>query len=161
MRHYWTSINKKLDGQKWVQTIKLRGDNKNKQQIHNRGQKARIKNGKSQDTLSPYSNSGDHQFIPLKFRRLMNTSPKDLIWGYGGGPPTDQTEVRTEFSQLAANFRQKCDGELVLRAHSVYKSNSRALPSFHKVSRTATYHSNVTTLLNLRFSIYLTTTNHY
>ena len=34
---------------------------------------------KSHDALSPYSNSGDHQFIPLKFRRLMNTSPKDRI----------------------------------------------------------------------------------
>ena len=31
---------------------------------------------KSHDALSPYSYSGDHQFIPLKFRRLMNTSPK-------------------------------------------------------------------------------------
>ena len=27
-------------------------------------------------TLSPYSNSGDLQFIPLKFRQEMNTSPK-------------------------------------------------------------------------------------
>ena len=34
------------------------------------------KKRKSHDALSPYSNSGDHQFIPLKFRRLMNTSPK-------------------------------------------------------------------------------------
>ena len=31
---------------------------------------------KLQDPLSPYSNSGDHQFIPLKFRQEMNTSPK-------------------------------------------------------------------------------------
>ena len=76
-----------------------------------RGQKTKPnqdkKKRKSHDTLSPYSNSGDHQFIPLKFRRLMNTSPKDRIWGYGGGPPTNQTQVRTEFGQLAANFRQK------------------------------------------------------
>ena len=62
---------------------------------------------KSHDALSPYSNSGDHQFIPLKFRRLMNTSPKDRIWGYGGGPPTNQTHMATEFDQLAANFRLK------------------------------------------------------
>ena len=62
---------------------------------------------KLQDPLSPYSNSGDHQFIPLKFRRLMNTSPKDRIWGYGGGPPTDQKKVATKFGQLAANFRLK------------------------------------------------------
>ena len=34
---------------------------------------------KLQDPLSPYSKSGDLQFIPLKFRRLMNTSPKDRI----------------------------------------------------------------------------------
>ena len=32
-------------------------------------EKPKKKNGKSQDTLSPYSNSGDHQFIPLKFWR--------------------------------------------------------------------------------------------
>ena len=62
---------------------------------------------KSHDALSPYSYSGDHQFIPLKFRRLMNTSPKDRIWGYGGGPPTDQKKVATKFGQLAANFRLK------------------------------------------------------
>ena len=86
---------------------KQQGNNKNKKHIRSRGQKARIENGKSQDTLSPYSNSGDHQFIPLKFRRLMNTSPKDRIWGYGGGPPTDQKKVATKFGQLAANFRLK------------------------------------------------------
>ena len=34
---------------------------------------------KLQDPLSPYPKSGDLQFIPLKFRRLMNTSPKDRI----------------------------------------------------------------------------------
>ena len=45
---------------------------------------------KLQDPLSPYSKSGDLQFIPLKFRRLMNTSPR-IEYGAteGGRQPTE------------------------------------------------------------------------
>ena len=61
---------------------------------------------KLQDPLSPYSKSGDLQFIPLKFRRLMNTSPK-IEYGAmeGGRQPTKP--MGPELRQLAANFRLK------------------------------------------------------
>ena len=57
-------------------------------------------------TLSPYSNSGDHQFIPLKFRQEMNTSPK-IKYGAMEGARQPTKHMCTEFSQLAANFGQK------------------------------------------------------
>ena len=61
---------------------------------------------KLQDPLSPYSNSGDHQFIPLKFRQEMNTSPK-IKYGAMEGARQPTKHTCTEFSQLAANFGQK------------------------------------------------------
>ena len=74
-----------------------------------RGQKTKPnqdKKGKSHDALSPYSNSGDHQFIPLKFRQEMNTSPK-IKYGAMEGARQPTKHTCTEFSQLAANFGQK------------------------------------------------------
>ena len=45
---------------------------------------------KLQNPLSPYSKSGDLQFIPLKFRRLMNTSPRMENGAMEGGrQPTE------------------------------------------------------------------------
>ena len=54
MRYYWTEINKKLDGQK-LSTIKLQGNNKNKQQIHNQGQKVKNKQAHSGEGLANLS----------------------------------------------------------------------------------------------------------
>ena len=61
---------------------------------------------KLQDPLSPYSNSGDHQFIPLKFRQEMNTSPK-IEYGAMEGARQPTKPMGPGLSQLAANFRQK------------------------------------------------------